>query len=86
MCLLPCPWGGLSLDYAGKILKCDLCGGAPQCVEHCHDGAIEYLSREEVERKLQWAESEGAAAQEEIAEPEIDLARRVSAKWRGWRG
>ncbi|MBE3571779.1 MAG: hypothetical protein IMW95_02340, partial [Moorella humiferrea] len=23
---------------------CDLCGGEPQCVAHCREGAIEYVS------------------------------------------
>ncbi len=87
MCLLLCPWGGLSLDYAGKILKCDLCGGTPQCVEHCHDGAIEFISQEEAERKLQQAEGGKATSPAlDRAAPETDLARRAGAKWRSWKG
>jgi Fe-S-cluster-containing hydrogenase component 2 len=26
----------------GKSYKCDLCGGDPQCVKACREGALEY--------------------------------------------
>jgi len=28
---------------AGKFIKCDLCGGDPQCVEICPTGALRYV-------------------------------------------
>ena len=48
LCLLVCPLGGINLDSDGNLLKCDLCGGDPQCVKFCIPAAIEYLPAEQV--------------------------------------
>jgi len=43
-CITVCPFGGNSLDYVThKPIKCDLCGGDPECVKYCIDKAIEYV-------------------------------------------
>lgn len=42
-CMVSCPYG--MITYSGldkKIVKCDLCGGSPECVNHCKEGAILY--------------------------------------------
>jgi Fe-S-cluster-containing hydrogenase component 2 len=31
-------------------LLCDLCGGDPQCVQHCPEGALEYVALDEADR------------------------------------
>lgn len=43
MCTIACPFGAATYD-PGKdmILKCDLCGGDPQCIKYCPSGAISY--------------------------------------------
>ena len=47
-CVIACPIGGISMNMAaGKIIKCDLCDGDPECVKYCAYGAIEYLSMKE---------------------------------------
>lgn len=46
MCIQICPLGGNFFDAKGrKILKCDLCGGDPQCAQVCPSGAIRYGER-----------------------------------------
>jgi carbon-monoxide dehydrogenase iron sulfur subunit len=49
MCVEICPFGGTWFDVKGhKILKCDLCGGDPQCANVCPSGAIVYGERSTV--------------------------------------
>jgi len=46
MCIQICPFGSNFFDLRGrKILKCDLCGGDPQCAKACPSGAIVYGER-----------------------------------------
>ena len=33
-------------------MMCDLCGGHPQCVEWCPEGALELLTQEELDKKV----------------------------------
>jgi Fe-S-cluster-containing dehydrogenase component len=43
-CLMACPFGGVFMEpSSGEILKCDLCGGDPECVKHCLYGALEWI-------------------------------------------
>jgi Fe-S-cluster-containing dehydrogenase component len=30
------------MAFPDKVVKCELCGGNPQCVKYCATGAIEY--------------------------------------------
>lgn len=58
MCIQICPFGGNFYDVKGrKILKCDLCGGDPQCARVCPSGAIQYGERNtmNVAKRLQAA-------------------------------
>ncbi|MDO8672288.1 MAG: 4Fe-4S dicluster domain-containing protein [Dehalococcoidia bacterium] len=34
-CVIACPFKAIQVGPAGEILKCDLCGGDPLCVQHC---------------------------------------------------
>ena len=44
MCILACPFGGPKVNrQTGKAIKCDLCGGEPQCVSVCPTKAIKYM-------------------------------------------
>jgi Fe-S-cluster-containing hydrogenase component 2 len=46
--VIACPIGGISMNMeTGKIIKCNLCDGDPECVKYCAYGAIEYLSMKE---------------------------------------
>src|SRR3990172_12466032 len=34
-CVAACPFGAIQIGPGGEVLKCDLCGGDPVCVQHC---------------------------------------------------
>ena len=43
MCVQACPFGNAVYDAEGsKILKCDNCGGDPECVKWCPTDALTY--------------------------------------------
>ncbi len=43
-CVSVCPFGGMSTDpVTNRPIKCDFCGGDPQCVKHCVPGALLYV-------------------------------------------
>jgi len=42
-CVTACPYGVIFVDtFLQKAIKCDLCDGKPQCVEHCNYEALKY--------------------------------------------
>ena len=41
-CFAACPVAGMCMDDKGKPVKCDLCGGEPECVKACVPRAIRY--------------------------------------------
>lgn len=48
-CLNACPFGGVQVDPVTlQIVKCDLCGGDPQCAKRCPTGAIQYVRADQV--------------------------------------
>ncbi|HXZ35654.1 MAG TPA: 4Fe-4S dicluster domain-containing protein [Thermodesulfobacteriota bacterium] len=60
-CVLSCPYGMITLDPVDRhAVKCDQCGGQPECVKHCREEAILYVPadkaalhrREAIARKL----------------------------------
>jgi Fe-S-cluster-containing dehydrogenase component len=46
-CVGHCPFG-VMMVLPDKMVKCELCGGNPQCVKYCATGAIEYEDSEMV--------------------------------------
>lgn len=47
LCVQSCPYGLMFFDETQKkALKCDLCGGKPQCVENCWMRALSYIEKE----------------------------------------
>lgn len=43
ICVMVCPIGMVTYPPDSKVpVKCDLCGGTPECVKHCRDGALTY--------------------------------------------
>jgi Fe-S-cluster-containing hydrogenase component 2 len=43
-CVLSCPYGMIILDPVDRhAVKCDLCGGQPECTRHCREEAILYV-------------------------------------------
>jgi anaerobic carbon-monoxide dehydrogenase iron sulfur subunit len=48
-CILACPYGMISVDpFQMHAVKCDLCGGDPECVKHCGEEAIVFSNADEV--------------------------------------
>jgi len=46
MCMVGCPFGAILYDLNKKqVVKCELCGGDPQCVRFCASGALQYLPK-----------------------------------------
>ena len=43
ICIQACPYHAITQLPGGKILKCDLCGGFPACVELCQTEAIKAI-------------------------------------------
>lgn len=44
MCISVCPFGALTVKPdTRKVVKCDLCGGDPQCVQFCSAKALQYM-------------------------------------------
>ena len=43
MCVLACPYKGITYsEEMGKSIKCDHCGGHPECVIQCTTGALSF--------------------------------------------
>ena len=44
VCTIACPFGTVNYNsVSGKVIKCDLCDGDPQCARFCEVNAIEYV-------------------------------------------
>lgn len=41
-CMYACPYGAISIDSQGRVVKCDLCEGEPACVQQCSFNALRY--------------------------------------------
>jgi Fe-S-cluster-containing hydrogenase component 2 len=49
MCVAACPFGAIRFDKPREIIiKCDLCGGQPQCVNFCEPGALTFTYADRV--------------------------------------
>lgn len=49
-CMEACPYDPPRIKYdpdRNVCIKCDLCGGDPQCVKYCPDGALKIVSTED---------------------------------------
>lgn len=47
MCMVGCPFGAILYDSNRKqVVKCELCGGDPQCVRFCFSGALKFLPKD----------------------------------------
>jgi Fe-S-cluster-containing hydrogenase component 2 len=45
-CVASCPFGAITIHpNSGFPIKCDLCGGSPQCVKYCPQNVLEYLPK-----------------------------------------
>ncbi len=48
-CVSVCPFGAMNFNHIDrKVIKCDLCGGDPQCVRFCEINAVEFVDAGDV--------------------------------------
>lgn len=46
MCMVGCPFGAILYDLRQRqVVKCELCGGDPQCVRFCASGALQFVPK-----------------------------------------
>lgn len=71
-CVAACPFGAMNFDVIGnRVIKCDLCGGDPQCVRFCEEKAVDYVhadrlslyKKKDAAQRLSAAQKEAAAFQ-----------------------
>ena len=44
VCTIACPFGTVNyVQDSGKVQKCDLCGGEPECARHCPKRALRFV-------------------------------------------
>ena len=44
VCTIACPFGTINYNSStGKVIKCDLCGGDPECAKACPTDAISWI-------------------------------------------
>lgn len=47
LCVPSCPIGMMRIDPVTHVaIKCDLCGGEPECAKKCPEGALQYIDAE----------------------------------------
>ena len=57
-CILSCPYGMITFDPIDRhAVKCDLCGGQPECVRHCREEAILFMDADKAARYRREANS-----------------------------
>jgi len=48
-CVSVCPFGAMNFNPIDRrVLKCDVCGGDPQCVRFCEVKAVDYIEAGDV--------------------------------------
>lgn len=59
MCISACPFGAMGYDWVDKkVIKCDLCGGDPQCVRFCDPQAIQFKAKPKTRTEKQKSAAE----------------------------
>ena len=59
VCTIACPFGTVNYNSdTGKVDKCDLCGGDPDCVKACPTSALSFKYGEQagIDKMRNWAE------------------------------
>jgi carbon-monoxide dehydrogenase iron sulfur subunit len=80
MCVQACPFGNIVYDaFSGNMLKCDYCGGHPNCVQFCPTGALEYVEDTISTRSRKKAFAAKIKDAYEELEPWTDGSERFSA-------
>ncbi len=73
-CNVACPFGHAHYDDVARVsTKCDYCGGAPECVGVCEQGALRYVYADEGSRRRR----RDAAIEESSHRPAARVAQEV---------
>ncbi|MFW9856464.1 MAG: 4Fe-4S dicluster domain-containing protein [Candidatus Thorarchaeota archaeon] len=65
LCIRDCPFGAVAITSERgkkKVIKCDLCGGDPQCVKTCEPEALLYIEAEKVNQRKRRSAAENFPA------------------------
>ncbi len=47
LCVSACPFGNITYNKdTSKVIKCDVCGGDPECAKFCPTGAISWVTED----------------------------------------
>ena len=68
-CFMACPFGGIGINPAnGKVFKCELCEGDPECVKACYDDAILFETPDValIKKKMKSAKRQLEAAEKNL--------------------
>jgi anaerobic carbon-monoxide dehydrogenase iron sulfur subunit len=78
-CVAACPFGAMEFFKESLATKCDLCGGAPKCVEFCFYDCLHFveLSAEEEAKRKRRIKALYAKACKEIGRRELFARRRA---------
>ncbi|MHA2403692.1 MAG: 4Fe-4S dicluster domain-containing protein, partial [Candidatus Kariarchaeaceae archaeon] len=58
LCVTFCPFGAVGIDRKGKMIKCDLCNGDPQCVKNCEPKSLQYVPTSTISQNKRRAAAE----------------------------
>jgi Fe-S-cluster-containing hydrogenase component 2 len=68
VCTIACPFGTINYNQAtGKVIKCDLCEGEPECAKACPTDAIVFVDADwtGLDKMRAWAAKTDSAVQAE---------------------
>ncbi len=80
-CETQCPIGAIEVGDEG-VYVCDLCGGRPQCVEACTEGAITYDPEGEHPSLKAYSKTEKRTPSEKRHSYIADRGAKIRKKWR----
>jgi Fe-S-cluster-containing hydrogenase component 2 len=73
LCIDKCPFGGISIDPdEERMIKCDLCGGDPQCAKYCPTEALKYVR---ADRMIMFKRRKGAEKMANLLEQVVITER-----------
>ncbi len=81
-CIAACPFGAIDFFEETKVIKCDLCGGKPKCVDFCFYKCISFneLSNDEYKSRIKKIKALTIKASRRISENEPYNRRVIFSK------
>ena len=66
MCTLACPFGAVVYESPRRIIKCDLCGGEPVCVDNCIHKALRFEPLQRAAQRKRRTTAQSAVSKEHL--------------------